>query len=108
MNKNEYFSNCYKGIIKNKIVHLLTTLFEYLCTLTNQIIIFNREFNSNFKNSVSYTHFHLKIVKIFSYLSNLGKFTLIVIFYILIIIYYFIFSKFSFKRKNIINKICIN
>ena len=108
MNKNEYFSNLYKRIIKNKIFHLLSTLFEYLNTLINQMIIFHRKFNSNYKDNFSYYLFSFNDGKVLSYFSNLAKVILIIIFYILIFIYYFIFSKFKFKRKNIINKICIN
>ena len=108
MNKNEYFLNFYNSIIKNKILHLISTLLEYVFTLLYQIIIFKREFNSNLAINYSSKYFYLIIEKVLTYLTNLTKFIIILIFYVFIVIYYFIFSKFSFKRNNIINKICIN
>ena len=107
MNKNEYFSNCYRTIISNKIFHLIMSLSENLLTLMVQSIIYFRKFTSDEEN-ISFSSFHLILRMLIDMVPLLYKLILIIIIDILIIIYYLIYNRFSFQKKSIFNRIIIN
>ena len=104
MNKNEYFSNSYRTIISNYFLHLILSLIEYIFTLSVQVIIFITEFDSEDKYNYISFHFHLIIKNIPMTL----KLIIIILIYIIIMIYFFIYNRYHFQCKNIVNTIIIN
>ena len=105
MNKNEYFSNCYKEIISNKFFHFVVLFLEYIFTLTMQIGIFINEFNFSEKENKSK---RFSFLNAFNYIPIYVRLIIILVSLISIIIYYFIFKIFLFKRKYIWKSIIIN
>ena len=94
MNINEYFSNCYHGVISNKYILSIIIFIEYVLTLSIQIIGFIRQLNDNNGEVISKNNFHLFYIEMINSLKI----------YVKIII---IFSKQLFKRIFIC-KIIIN
>ena len=105
---NEYFSNCYKSIITNRLYHFIITLFEYFLTIIIQIIIFVRQYDSNYEDIVSKVHFHLIMIKIIKITPIYMKLFIIAIIFILIPIYYYIFNKYSLKKHRLLSIIVMN
>ena len=108
LKENEYFSNSYNNIISNKFFHLIIIFLEYIFTLAIQIIIFARQFDSNYKDNFSYTNFHLFMIKIVAQTPEYVKITLLSLIFIFIIIYYYIFNIYSLKKNNLSNFVAIN
>ena len=105
---NEYFSNCYKNIITNKFYHFIITVLEYLLTIIIQIIIFVRQYDSNYEDNVSKLHFHLIMVKIINITPIYIKIFILAFIFILIPIYYYLFSKYSIKKYKLLSLIVMN
>ena len=105
MNKTEYFSNCHKEILSNKFFHLVVLFLEYIFTLTLQIGIFFNEFNFSENENKSKG---FSFLNAFSYIPIYVKLLIIIVCLISIIIYYFIFKIFLFKRKYLWKSIIIN
>ena len=108
MKESEYFSNSYKSIISNKIIHLIIIFLEYTFTIGVQIIIFVRQFDSKYEDNLDGIHFHLFMIKIVNITSKYIKIVLLSLIFIFILIYYYIFNKYSFKKSNLSNFIAIN
>ena len=109
MKKNEYFSNCYKAIITNKIVHIIISLLEFILTLITQSIVFYTKY---IPKKLAYKKFSFSVIhiilKLLYTLSESTKLIIIIIIYILTIIYYLLFNKYPLKEKYIYNTIIIN
>ena len=105
--KNEYFSNCYKGIISNKIFLLIVFFIEYLLTLLFQLINYLRQFSNENEEAIISRKYNIFYNRIINSLHNSIKLIIVIIIFALIIIYYIVFSKYSFKEKHIL-KIIIN
>ena len=106
-NINEYFSNCYHGVISNKYILSIIIFIEYVLTLSTQIIGFIRQLNDNNEEVISKNNFHLIYIEMINSLKIYVKIIIILIIFILIVIYNYIFSKQLFKRIFIC-KIIIN
>ena len=111
MKKNEYFSNCYKNLISNKIFHLIISFLEFILTLTIQTIIFYSKYNPKkpaYNNKIYFKNLHI-IFQIFLNSSPISiKLLIIIILYIFISIYFLIYSKYPLKQKCIHSSIIIN
>ena len=112
MKKNEYFSNCYKNIISNKIFHLTMSFLEFMLTLIINSNIFETKYNPKiikvYKNKISFENFQM-CFKILIDITPLSfKLLIIVIIFILIAIFCLIYNKYSFKQKYIYGCIIIN
>ena len=105
---NEYFSNCYKNIITNKFYLFIMTVLEYLLAIIIHIIIFIRQYDSNYGDNFSKLHFHLIIVKIINITPNYIKIFILAFIFILIPIYYYLFSKYSLKKYKLLSLILKN
>ena len=108
MNKNEYYSNSYRVIISNKYLHSILSLFEYLLTLTAQLIVYNTNYSLKNSNQIDYFNFHLSLINILNSIPTFSSLIIIIIFYLSIPIYYFIYNKYIFKQVGLFNKIIIN
>ena len=107
MNKNEYFSNCYNGVISNKYILSILIFIEYILTLSIQIIVFIRQFSDKNEEVISKHNFHLIYIDKIKSLKLYAKIIIILAIFALIVIYNYIFSKQLFKRI-LICKIIIN
>ena len=107
MNKNEYFSNCYNGVISNKYILSILIFIEYILTLSIQIIVYIRQFNDKNEEVISKHNFHLFYIEKIISLKIYIKIIIILAIFALIVIYNYIFSKQLLKRI-LICKIIIN
>jgi len=108
LKENEYFSNSYKSIISNKFFHLIIILLEHIFTITVQIVIYVRLFDSNNKDNNSSIHFHLIMITIVNQTTQHIKIIILSVIYILILQYYYIYNTYSLKKYSISNFIAIN
>jgi hypothetical protein len=107
MNKNEYFSNCYHGVISNKYILSIIFFIEYVLTLSIQIIGFIRLLTDNIGEVITKNNFLLIYIEKINSLKIYVKIIIILIIFILIVIYNYIFSKHLFERI-FIYKLIIN
>jgi len=104
-----YLSNCYRRLIRTKIIHFLFLLIEILLILTQEIDIFHREFEPK-------DHKEQKIIisPIILLVHKFGNFPgyinfIIIIFSILIFDSLYLFlCKNDIKKKNLFLSIIIN
>jgi len=110
LNKNEYFSNCYKSLISNIFFHLIIILLESFLTIIIQIVIFIKLFGESifFEKNISKVNFLFTIDRIANKIPICVRIVIISIIFALIIVYYYIFSKFSLKKNNIWSLLIIN
>ena len=108
LKENEYFSNSYKSIISNKFFHLIITMLEYIFTIIVQIIIFFRQFDSNYNDDLSTIYFHLIMINIVNHTHIYIKIILLSLIFISILLYYYIFNTYSLKKYNLLKIISIN
>ena len=107
MNKNEYFSNCYHGVISNKYILSIIFFIEYVLTLSIQIIGFIWLLNDNIGEVITKNNFLFIYIEKINSLKIYVKIIIILIIFILIVIYNYIFSKHLFERI-FIYKLIIN
>ena len=108
MNKNEYFSNSYRTIISNKYLHLILILLENFLTLTAQTILYNTNYNFQNNSDSSNLNFHCLILNLLNSIPLFLSLIIIILFFLIIPIYYFIYNKYLFKQKCLLNIIIIN
>ena len=105
-----YLSNCYRRLIRSKIIHFLFLLIEILLILTQEIDIFHREFEpkDNKKQKIIIISPIILLVNKFRNFPGYINF-IIIILSILIFdsLYLFLFKK-DIKRKNLFLSIIIN
>ena len=108
MLESQYFSNSYKGMIKNKLFHFLTILLENFITLIIQITLYIMKFTHISDEKTPILYFYSIFIQQINKLPEYTKLTLIIIIFVLIIIYFFVYTKFSFENEYLFNKIVIN
>ena len=101
MKQKEYFSNCYRALITNKIIHLFLLFIEYLFTLIVQFIVFNRQFASQPIDIIIKNNFFLSFEKLVDIMPLYLKISIILILLLLVPIYYIVFNKILFGKKNL-------
>ena len=109
LNGNEYFSICYKSLYTNNFFHLILIFLENILTILSQIIIFIRLFGESvfLKENLSKVNFQFIMVRIVNLIPMNIRIIIISIIFALIVVYYYIFSKYSLKN-NIWRLIIIN
>ena len=110
MNESEYFSNIYRKIIKNKPFHIIIMFIEYILSIIIEIIIVLNGFNSvESHEKIHNNHNFLFLLIHFTDIISFNvKIFIIILTFILIPIYYFIYSKIQFKASSTLNSIIIN
>ena len=78
-NKNEYFSNFFKGIISNKIFLLIVFFIEYLLTLLFQLINYLRQFSNENEEAIISRKYNIFYNRIINSLHNSIKLIIIII-----------------------------
>ena len=104
-----YLSNCYRRLIRTKIIHFLFLLIEILLILTQEIDIFHREFEpkNNKKEKIIISPIIL-LVRKFGNFPGYINFLIIIISILIFDSLYIFLCKNDIKRKDILLSIIIN
>ena len=108
MMNNEYFSNCYHALITNKFFHSLILLLEYFITFLSQITLYTIKFEFKYDEEIPNGFFYAVFIQKIHNLQEYIKLLIIIIIFALTFIYLIVYTKFSFKKKNLFNLIIIN
>ena len=108
--KNEnYLSNCYRKLIRSKIIHFLLLLIEMLLILLQELDIFNRGFQARYKTEGKIIL--NPIILLIHIFDNFAVHTNFLVISLSIIVFdslYIFLCKTDFKDKNIFISIIIN
>ena len=108
MFKCEYFSNSYRVLITKKPIHTLIILLEYIITFIPQVNQFTLKFSFKSDENPSDDYFYAIFIQNLNKLPEFIKLLITTIIFIAIIIYFFIYTKYSFENRNLFNIITIN
>ena len=108
MLKNEYFSNSYRVLIVYKPFHFLFILLEYFMTFITQITLYTIKFKINLEQKISSVYFYAIFIQQTNKLPEYSKLTIVILIFVLIFVYFSIYTKFAFENKHLFNSIIIN
>ena len=108
MLKNEYFSNSYRSLIIYKPFHFLVILLEYFLTFLSQITLYTIKFNVSLGEKISSVYFYAIFIQQINKLPEYSKLIIILIMFVLIFLYFFVYTKFAFENKHLFNLVVIN
>ena len=105
-----YLSNCYRRLIRSKIIHFLFLLIEILLILTQEIDIFHREFEpkDNKKQKIIIISPIILLVNKFRNFPGYINFIIIILSILIFDSLYLFLCKKDIKRKNLFLSIIIN
>ena len=109
INSDNYLINCYKNLIRIKVVHFLFILIEILLNVLLELEVYIRGFKAeNITKKNTGLNFVSLCTNIFDKLPTYGK-LIIIIFYITITeLLYYLIKKRKFKKNHICIKIIVN
>ena len=108
MLKNEYFSNSYRVLIVYKPFHFLLILLEYFMTFITQITLYTIKFKINLEQKISSVYFYAIFIQQTNKLPEYSKLTIVILIFVLIFVYFSVYTKFAFENKHLFNSIVIN
>ena len=107
--EDNYFINCYRLLIRSKMIHFLLLLIEILLILLQEIDIFHRGFKPIYKieGDIIISPIML-LIKIFNRFPEYVNFLITVLSMIIFDAIYLLLCKKKKKKKNMFHKIIIN
>ena len=109
MKEDNYFINCYRFLIRSKVIHFLLLLIEILLILLQEIDIFHRGFKPMYiTNGEIIISPIVLLIKKFNDFPEYINFLIAVLSMIIFDALYLLLCKKDIKKKNILYKIIIN
>ena len=107
---NHYLSNCYKYLIRSKIIHFLLILIEILLNTIQELDIIFRDYNPANQNESTLLSFILSFIKLINdRIPKIYKFLIIISFVIIFdSLYIFIKNNNFIYKNNIYISIIVN
>ena len=109
INSNNYLSNSYKILTRNKIIHFLFILIESMLNIFQELETFIKVYKiENIKNKTLGLNYVSYFTTSFEKLKIYIRLSIIILFIIIIDFLYIIIKKYNFKTKSITKIIIVN
>lgn len=107
--ENNYFLNCYRRLIRSKIIHFLFTLCDIIILIVHEIDIFKRDFKTEIKieDKIIINPIILIIKKLNSF-PDYVNFLIVIIPVIVLDSLYIYLCEYNIKNNNMFYNILIN
>ena len=107
--ENNYFLNCYRRLIRSKIIHFLFTLCDIIILIVHEIDIFKRDFKTEIKieDKIIINPIILIIKKLNSF-PDYANFLIVIIPVIVLDSLYIYLCEYNIKNNNMFYNILIN
>ena len=105
---DNYLSNCYRELIRSKIIHFLFLLMDISLLLLQEIDLLNSGFRPRYQNNAKFISPIIILIKKCDKLPIYINFLLIILTLLFFDSLYILLCKIDFKHKNIIILIIIN
>ena len=109
LKSSNYFSNCYRYLIKSKVIHFFLIIIEFLLNIIQELDLIFRDFSKNKREQETNKLFFIqKLLTIINKLPKIYIIIIIVIFEIILYLLYLLLRKNNFFIKIIYITIIVN